>query len=1022
MSDLVGISSGAVQAYQRALGVVSNNIANVGTEGYTRQVSDLAASAPKRVGQAYLGTGVEFQAVRRAVDEFVQQNMRNSNSDLANQKPLVDYANRVVDIMGSEDSGLTTAIDAFFASARELSSDPSSSILRGAFLRDAEALTSRFNEIDVQLEAVRSETVQYMELAAGELNSLADELVALNKQLAKRSAIENQPAALLDQRDLLLQKMSAFAKLTTDFSQNGEVSVSLSGSMTKGLLVDGRVANQLAIVANAQDPTRFDVLLDPYGDKEPVPGLSSGELGGLLAFSGQVLGPAKEGIDYLASVLAAEVNAIHSEGLDGYGDKGAELFSFDPSGPIGAATLRVAINDPRRIATAEMFRAVESPTNASNVKVDWQFSEPEPNDYEPPLLSGVLENNPFLSTTVSVEVGRNLSPVATIAQGTAGAVVYIDDAQPGQQLQLITRDGVHLLGAELSLDEKAELGFARPAILSPDAVYSTAYLNQTGIDAYKKLDLFIGAKGSPTVVEQFTAEGNFVGNATLDAQLTGGPIVGAQTGTVVSAGQVKFNHVEMGALTVAPGDELQAKDIASWLRGVVVRSLGSEQDSLVIAASDIDLTQELNVTGYQGRTAGLQAPTGGHANLAALVSALNEYSEVTRIDASIDANGDLKLDLQAGYTGVTIEAVANASGVPGVTVSAKTEVVIAADDIDLTKSLSLCGRTVGVAEDFVPPPATGVWASVKELALAIEAGSAGVTAHINADGALVITNVAGYEGEDIYVAAPAGQTDNASGLSVGWQKGHIEIVRDGDSAIDGVENAADIRLGMGEGGGPWLLQQLGLRVGAYLGPETPADVRVLVTGEGTASLSATYGDINSTIKETLRREPFEVRFTAVDGYEIIDSTTNSVMATRRFDPHVLPSTISFMGMRLEFSSPPMPGDSFLVDGNGDGVGDNRAMLALVELQDKAVMPGEMTLTDAYINQVSEIGNISRQAKVAQEALTVVYEQAVETREEVSGVSLDEEAADLIRFQQAYQASAKVMQTASTLFDAILTVR
>jgi len=60
--------------------------------------------------------------------------------------------------------------------------------------------------------------------------------------------------------------------------------------------------------------------------------------------------------------------------------------------------------------------------------------------------------------------------------------------------------------------------------------------------------------------------------------------------------------------------------------------------------------------------------------------------------------------------------------------------------------------------------------------------------------------------------------------------------------------------------------------------------------------------------------------------------------------------------------------------------------------------------------------------VAQEALQVVYEQAIETREQVSGVSLDEEAADLIRFQQAYQASAKVMQTASTLFDAILTVR
>jgi len=65
--------------------------------------------------------------------------------------------------------------------------------------------------------------------------------------------------------------------------------------------------------------------------------------------------------------------------------------------------------------------------------------------------------------------------------------------------------------------------------------------------------------------------------------------------------------------------------------------------------------------------------------------------------------------------------------------------------------------------------------------------------------------------------------------------------------------------------------------------------------------------------------------------------------------------------------------------------------------------------------------MARQALVAKDALTVVYDQAVEARDAVSGVSLDEEAAALIRFQQAYQASAKVMQTASTLFDAVLRI-
>jgi flagellar hook-associated protein 1 FlgK len=84
--------------------------------------------------------------------------------------------------------------------------------------------------------------------------------------------------------------------------------------------------------------------------------------------------------------------------------------------------------------------------------------------------------------------------------------------------------------------------------------------------------------------------------------------------------------------------------------------------------------------------------------------------------------------------------------------------------------------------------------------------------------------------------------------------------------------------------------------------------------------------------------------------------------------------------------------------------------------------GGKTISASYIDHVNDMGNVSRQASIAKEALTVVHDQAVAARDQVSGVSLDEEAANLIRFQQAYQASAKVMQVAGTLFDAVLAVR
>ena len=113
MSDILGIASGAVSAYQRMLSTVSNNIANVNTEGYSRQDVVLKDSAPKKLANMYVGTGVMLQNIRRQYDEFAEANLRNSNSDLSAQTPMVDYAKRVMDIMGDKSIGLSSALDDF---------------------------------------------------------------------------------------------------------------------------------------------------------------------------------------------------------------------------------------------------------------------------------------------------------------------------------------------------------------------------------------------------------------------------------------------------------------------------------------------------------------------------------------------------------------------------------------------------------------------------------------------------------------------------------------------------------------------------------------------------------------------------------------------------------------------------------------------------------------------------------------------------------------------------------------------
>jgi flagellar hook-associated protein FlgK len=120
MADMLSISSTAVAAYQRALSTVSNNIANVSTDGYSRQDVALQSNTPAKAANSFLGTGVMFTAVKRQYDEFAESNLRKSTSDLMSQDPLVNYSQRVMDLMGDKSVGLSSALDQFFSSASSL--------------------------------------------------------------------------------------------------------------------------------------------------------------------------------------------------------------------------------------------------------------------------------------------------------------------------------------------------------------------------------------------------------------------------------------------------------------------------------------------------------------------------------------------------------------------------------------------------------------------------------------------------------------------------------------------------------------------------------------------------------------------------------------------------------------------------------------------------------------------------------------------------------------------------------------
>jgi hypothetical protein len=283
---------------------------------------------------------------------------------------------------------------------------------------------------------------------------------------------------------------------------------------------------------------------------------------------------------------------------------------------------------------------------------------------------------------------------------------------------------------------------------------------------------------------------------------------------------------------------------------------------------------------------------------------------------------------------------------------------------------------------------------------------------LNADGSLTVKAAVGARNvRDL-------QMTDLGATGVSFRSETVDFVADAEPY------RSEVRLGFGKTGTSTDLAKLGFRTGAYLTGLIKEDLLVFTTGRDDGlgySLGATYTEGSRDPVESLRAEPFDIVFTSATQYRVIDRATGTIVADRLYDPF---QGISYRGLTMTLNGDPMSGDRFAIDGNQDGIGNNANSLRIIALQNAKIFgaPNGRSLADAYGQTVSDVGSMAFQAGIAQKALEVVKDQAVQARDKVSGVSLDEEAADLIRFQQAYQASAKVMQTASLLFDAIIQIR
>lgn len=359
MNELLGNGTSALLAFKRAIATTSHNIANVNTEGYSRQRVLLDAAPPSRDGAGFDGNGVRVVGVERIASGFAIDRVHETTAAHAREATHHELASRIDALFADGALDPSGSFSGFFAALEDASLDPSSTTSRELALRSGEEVATRMRTLQAELDGTAGEVDGRRRAAVERVNELATAIGDLNGRIVEHRAGGRQQLSsdLLDQRDRLVGELATQVDIETTAQDDGALNVSIGEGIT---LVVGRTARPLRSVEDTTRPGNAvievgnGVTWQPAGER-----LHGGELGGLAAFEADTLEPAMQRLGRLARAFAAGVDAAHAQGVTPDGSAGGAW--FDVGAPVanaatanaGNAELAASVSDAGQLAATD---------------------------------------------------------------------------------------------------------------------------------------------------------------------------------------------------------------------------------------------------------------------------------------------------------------------------------------------------------------------------------------------------------------------------------------------------------------------------------------------------------------------------------------------------------------------------------------------------------------------------------------------------------------------------------------------
>lgn len=662
MADLFQIGLSGVYSSQANLATTSNNIANVNTEGYSRQSVDVKAAEPGKYGSYFIGNGAMVANVERAYDQFAfSENLMNS-SQLGYAQQAHQHTGQLDALLSNEGTSAAKPVLAMFDRVNDMADNPNALETREVFLGQANSMVAQYHLLYEGLQSQYADINTDISSSAANVTTLGDDIAALNSRItALQASGKGEANDLLDKRDQAITALSQYVDVSVVGNDNDMVNVYIGSGQP---LVMGDESRTMVAVKGSPDPSRTELALQVNGSRAALDGSSlGGSIAGLFDARNNDVEDAMNQLGHNVIGLTHAINEQQAQGMTLTGEVGDYIFNdvndtqsmqnrvLAHNDDLGSAQLSVRVDDLSALSADEFKLVVDAYTPAVAGTVD---------------NPAVPESITFSATNLSNGETQTLHiPDMAVSQridienaGLSVAVDQINDQDPLQVGKAFTLRPTRMAAQAVSVSETQPEKIAAAA--TPIQVSAGT---ENAQDANIRINA-IGASSDPL----YMSEDNPLHIQVTDVDNDSGVItynVVDNTGLVVTLPDDSANHYQPA---VVAGDPLQGLTLTpdAWSSKVSL-NIGGVEIEMDAGALQVDdtFTLAFNETGV-----------GDNSNMLAIADLQNQklmkggnsttsdvYSQLISELGSKSANADVSLKTMEILQSQSFERIQKVSGV-----------------------------------------------------------------------------------------------------------------------------------------------------------------------------------------------------------------------------------------------------------------------------------------------------------------------------------------------------------------------